>query len=84
MICLLQEDKLLLIFLIEADEVPGGDATFPTKETQRGGAEQKDMYYFTGLNISFRPSFGGWWKQPQSRDLAKKENMVAQLFHCNS
>jgi hypothetical protein len=21
--------------------------------------EQKDMYYFTGINISFRPSFGG-------------------------
>ncbi|HEU5164228.1 MAG TPA: DUF6089 family protein [Chitinophagaceae bacterium] len=41
------------------DELPGGDANFPTKATQRGGATQKDVYYFTGINISFRPSFGG-------------------------
>ena len=41
------------------DEIPGGDPNFPTKDTQRGGAEQKDIYYFTGINISFRPSFGG-------------------------
>lgn len=46
-------------FSYRGDEVPGGDPVFPTKETQRGGAEQKDIYYFTGLNISFRPSFGG-------------------------
>ena len=46
-------------FAYRGDEVPGGDPVFPTKETQRGGAEQKDIYYFTGLNISFRPSFGG-------------------------
>ena len=46
-------------FSYRSDEVPGGNATFPTKQTQRGGAEQKDMYYFTGINISFRPSFGG-------------------------
>lgn len=46
-------------FSYRGDEVPGGDPAFPTKETQRGGAEQKDIYYFTGLNISFRPSFGG-------------------------
>ena len=46
-------------FSYRSDEVPGGDAAFPTKATQRGGAEQKDMYYFTGINIMFRPSFGG-------------------------
>lgn len=46
-------------FAYRGDEVPGGDPNFPTKATQRGGAEQKDLYYFTGLNISFRPSFGG-------------------------
>jgi len=40
------------------DEVPGGDPNFPAKNTQRGGSTQKDIYYFTGLNISFRPSFG--------------------------
>ena len=46
-------------FSYRSDEVPGGNAAFPTKATQRGGAEQKDMYYFTGLYIMFRPSFGG-------------------------
>ncbi|HET6766493.1 MAG TPA: DUF6089 family protein, partial [Chitinophagaceae bacterium] len=46
-------------FAYRGDEVPGGDPNFPTKATQRGGAKQKDLYYFTGLNISFRPSFGG-------------------------
>ena len=46
-------------FSYRTDELPGGDANFPTKDTQRGGATQKDMYYFTGVNIMFRPSFGG-------------------------
>jgi hypothetical protein len=46
-------------FSYRGDEFPGGDATFPTKDTQRGSAAQKDTYYFTGINISFRPSFGG-------------------------
>jgi len=41
------------------DELPGGDPAFPTKDTQRGGSAQKDIYYFTGLTITFRPSFGG-------------------------
>ncbi|HEX6169825.1 MAG TPA: DUF6089 family protein [Chitinophagaceae bacterium] len=46
-------------FSYRTDEIPGGDANFPTKDTQRGGATQKDIYYFTGINIMFRPSFGG-------------------------
>ena len=46
-------------FSYRTDELPGGDTNFPSKETQRGGAAQKDVYYFTGLNITFRPSFGG-------------------------
>lgn len=46
-------------FSYRGDEYPGGDTNFPTKDTQRGGATQKDTYYFTGLNISFRPSFSG-------------------------
>ena len=46
-------------FSYRTDEMPNGNPNFPTKETQRGGAQQKDIYYFTGLNISFRPSFGG-------------------------
>jgi hypothetical protein len=58
-------------FSYRSDEVPGGDPAFPTKQTQRGGAEQKDMYYFTGLNISFRPSFGGGGSG-RSRGFGKK------------
>jgi Domain of unknown function (DUF6089) len=45
-------------FSYRTDEIPGGDTNFPTKDTQRGGSTQKDIYYFTGLNIIFRPSFG--------------------------
>ena len=41
------------------DEIPGGDPAYPTKDTQRGSAAQKDIYYFTGINIQFRPSFNG-------------------------
>ena len=58
-------------FAYRGDEVPGGDPVFPTKETQRGGAEQKDIYYFTGLNISFRPSFGGGGGGGRSRGFGK-------------
>ena len=58
-------------FSYRSDEIPGGDPAFPTKATQRGGATQKDMYYFTGLNISFRPSFGGGGSS-RSRGFGKK------------
>jgi Domain of unknown function (DUF6089) len=46
-------------FSYRGDEVPGGDAIFPSKDTQRGGSTQKDIYYFTGINISFKPFAGG-------------------------
>ena len=59
-------------FSYRGDEVPGGDAAFPTKSTQRGGAKQKDMYYFTGLNIMFRPSFGGGGGSSRNRGFGKK------------
>jgi len=36
-----------------SDEVPGGNPLYPAKGEQRGGAEQKDWYYFTGLHLSF-------------------------------
>jgi hypothetical protein len=59
-------------FSYRSDEIPGGDPAFPTKMTQRGGATQKDMYYFTGLNIMFRPSFGGGGGSSRSRGFGKK------------
>jgi hypothetical protein len=36
------------------DEVPGSNAVYPAKDTQRGNPAQKDVYFFTGLNLSFR------------------------------
>ncbi|HEX2532979.1 MAG TPA: hypothetical protein VHK69_04550, partial [Chitinophagaceae bacterium] len=36
------------------DEVPGGNPVYPEKGAQRGNAEYKDWYYFTGLHLSFR------------------------------
>lgn len=46
-------------FSYRGDEYPGGNQNFPTKDTQRGSAAQKDNYYFTAITLSFRPSFGG-------------------------
>jgi hypothetical protein len=60
-------------FSYRGDEVPGGDPAFPTKSTQRGSAAQKDIYYFTGINISFRPSFdGGGGGSMRNRGFGKK------------
>ena len=36
------------------DELPGSSAVYPAKDTQRGNPAQKDVYFFTGLNLSFR------------------------------
>ena len=41
------------------DELPGGDPNYPAKGAQRGGVEQKDWYYLTGLTLSFRLGNGG-------------------------
>lgn len=36
------------------DELPNGDPNYPAKGTQRGGNNNNDIYYFTGLNLSYR------------------------------
>ena len=41
------------------DEIAGGNPVYPNKGIQRGSPEQKDIYYFTGLNISYRLGNGG-------------------------
>jgi hypothetical protein len=41
------------------DELPGGNPVYPSKDTQRGSAKQKDVYYLTGLTLSFRLGNGG-------------------------
>ena len=40
------------------DELPGGQP-YPAKGAQRGGAKEKDWYYFTGLHVTFRLGAGG-------------------------
>ena len=45
-------------YAYRGDEVPGGDPVYPAKGAQRGGANQKDYYYLTGLTISFRLGTG--------------------------
>lgn len=39
------------------DELPGGQP-YPPKGAQRGGAKEKDWYYFTGLHLTFRLGAG--------------------------
>jgi hypothetical protein len=36
------------------DELPNGDPNYPTKGFQRGGDNIKDIYYFTGLHLTYR------------------------------
>ena len=37
-----------------AGELPGGNSTYPAKGSQRGGSNQQDVYYFTGLHLTYR------------------------------
>ncbi len=41
------------------DEIAGGNPVYPVKDTQRGSSKQKDIYYFTGINITYRIGNGG-------------------------
>lgn len=40
-------------------EVPTGNVAYPAKGEQRGGAKEKDWYYFTGLHLTFRLGANG-------------------------
>jgi hypothetical protein len=41
------------------DEVDGGNPSYPEKGFQRGAPNRKDIYYFTGLHLTFRLGSGG-------------------------
>jgi len=41
------------------DEVTNGISAYPLKGAQRGGATQKDWYYFTGIHFTFRMGANG-------------------------
>ena len=36
------------------DELSGGDPVYPSKGAIRGGATKKDMYYFSGIHLTYR------------------------------
>jgi hypothetical protein len=40
-------------YAFRTDELRGSTQIYPAKGTQRGSAEQKDWYYFTGLHFTF-------------------------------
>lgn len=41
------------------DEVPGGSFIYPAKGAQRGSPKYKDIYYFTGVHLTYRLSTSG-------------------------
>ncbi|HEY6504587.1 MAG TPA: DUF6089 family protein [Chitinophagaceae bacterium] len=41
------------------DELPNGNPGYPAKGDIRGGAKKKDMYYFTGIHLTYRLGEGG-------------------------
>lgn len=43
------------------DEVPGATPIIPGKDIQRGSPKYKDLYYFTGLHLTFRLNSGRAW-----------------------
>ncbi len=40
------------------DELAGGSSTYPAKGAQRGGPDNKDLYYFTGIHLTYRLGSG--------------------------
>ena len=56
--------------------LPGrGEAVLVAGE-QRGGAEQKDLYYFTGLNLTFRlgGGYGSTFASKNGRSVIKQSD----------
>lgn len=49
-----ERGSLAVAYAYRGDEVAGGSLAYPQKGAQRGGVTQKDLYYLTGLTISFR------------------------------
>ena len=46
--------QLAVNYSYRGDEIPSGNLFYPNKGEQRGSPKQKDLYYFTGLHLSFR------------------------------
>jgi opacity protein-like surface antigen len=50
------------------DELPGGIPVSPGKNTGRGSAKYNDVYYFTGLHLTFRINSGNVWNGAGNRN----------------
>lgn len=66
-----QRGQQAVDFSYRGDEVAGGDPAYPAKGAQRGGAQYKDLYYFTGLTLSFR--LGGGYGSTFASKLGNKK-----------
>lgn len=51
---LLAKGQLAVDMSYRGDELPNGDPIYPAKATQRGGEKSNDMYYFTGIHLTYR------------------------------
>ncbi|RYY53285.1 MAG: hypothetical protein EOO09_18575 [Chitinophagaceae bacterium] len=49
------------------DELPGGDPVSPGKGNFRGSPKYKDLYYFTGLHLTYRINLGGKTRERERR-----------------
>ena len=48
---------LAVQYSYRGDELPGGNPAYPAKAATRGGSRYKDLYYFTGLHLTYRLDF---------------------------
>lgn len=51
--------QLAIDMSYRGDELPGGDPAYPVKGYQRGSPKYKDLYYFTGLHVTYRINGNG-------------------------
>lgn len=49
--------SLAVQYAYRGDELAGGNLNYPAKGATRGGAKYKDLYYFTGLHLTYRLDF---------------------------
>ncbi len=48
----MRRDPKAVEMAYRANELKGGDQTYPVAGTKRGGPKYKDMYYYTGIRVS--------------------------------
>jgi hypothetical protein len=59
--------QLAVDMAYRGDEVAGGNPQYPAKGVQRGSAEFKDWYYFSGIHLTYRLNANGGGAGKKSR-----------------